>query len=104
MNPWIHNYDSDRLRITLTTNFRLFQTERASDANFKFDENERVFQTGRKRCGKRGNCSLRAISPFPTVSSKDLYYRHVKTRDCFASVRSSYVEIPSQIKYFQRCL
>ena len=25
---------------------------------------------GRKHCGKRRNCSLRAISPFPTVFSK----------------------------------
>ena len=32
---------------------------------------------GRKHCGKRRNCSLRAISPFPTVFSKDLYCRHV---------------------------
>ena len=37
---------------------------------------------GRKHCGKRRNCSLRASSPFPTVFSKDLYYRHVKTRAC----------------------
>ena len=34
---------------------------------------------GRKHCGKRRNCSLRAISPFPTVFSKDLYSKHVKT-------------------------
>ena len=32
---------------------------------------------GRKHCGKRRNCSLRAISPFPTVFSKDL---NCKTR------------------------
>ena len=37
---------------------------------------------GRKHCGKRRNCSLRAISPFPTVFSKDLCCRHVKTRAC----------------------
>ena len=46
---------------------------------FKFDENGKVFsKKGRKHCGKRRNCSLRAISPFPTVFSKDLYYRYVK--------------------------
>ena len=28
------------------------------------------FLTGRKHCGKRRNCSLQAISPFPTVFSK----------------------------------
>ena len=39
--------------------------------NFKFDENGRMFSKwGRKHCGKRGNCSLRAISPFPTVFQK----------------------------------
>ena len=37
---------------------------------------------GRKRCGKRRNCSLRAISPFPTLFSKYLYYRHAETRAC----------------------
>ena len=31
-----------------------------------------------KHCGKNRNCSLRAISPFPTVFSKDLYYGNVK--------------------------
>ena len=35
---------------------------------------------GRKHCGKRRNCSLRAISPFPTVFSKDLYCRHIKNQ------------------------
>ena len=40
-------------------------------------------QTGRKRRGKRRNCSLRAISLFPTVFSKDLYCIHVNTRACF---------------------
>ena len=38
------------------------------------------FRTGRKHKGKRRNCSLRAISPLPTVFSKDSYCRHVKTR------------------------
>ena len=28
---------------------------------------EEVFQAGRKHCRKRRNCSLRAISPFPSV-------------------------------------
>ena len=42
-----------------------------ADDNFKFDENgKKVLQTGRKHCGKRRNCSLRAISPFPTVFCK----------------------------------
>ena len=43
---------------------------------------KRGLQEGRKPCGKKRNCSLRTISPFPTVISKDLYCRHVKTRAC----------------------
>ena len=39
----------------------------------------------RKRCGKRRNFSLRAISPFPTVFSNDLYCRHVKARACLGN-------------------
>ena len=38
----------------------------------------RVLQEVRKHSGKRRNRSLRAISPFPTVFSKDLYCRHAK--------------------------
>ena len=41
-----------------------------------------TLQKGRKHCGKRRNCSLRAISPFPTVFSEDLNNRYVKTKSC----------------------
>ena len=68
------------LTLSQTTNFRL---KEFSDDNIKFDESGRnVFKTGRKHCWKRRNCSLGAISPFPTVFSKDLYCRHEKTRAC----------------------
>ena len=54
-----------------------------ADDKFKFYENARKFSKIDKRhCGKRRNCSLRAISPFLTVFSKKLYCRHVKTSDC----------------------
>ena len=43
----------------------------------------------RKHCGRRRNCSLRAISPFSAVFSKDLYCRHVKTRACLGNVKVS---------------
>ena len=33
---------------------------------------------GRKHCGKRRNCSLQAVSPFPTVFSKGLFPRASK--------------------------
>ena len=50
---------------------------------FKFDKTWlKLIQKVRKQCGKRRNCSLRAISPFPTVFSKDFNCRHVKARDC----------------------
>ena len=42
----------------------------------------KVLKMGRKHCGKRRNCSLRAIFPFPTVFSKGLDCRHIKTRAC----------------------
>ena len=32
--------------------------------------------------GMKRNCSLRAISPFPTMFTKDFYSKHVKTRAC----------------------
>ena len=54
-----------------------------ADNNCKFDKTGiKSIQMGRKRCGKRRNCSIRAISPFPTVFSSDMYCRHVKTRAC----------------------
>ena len=31
---------------------------------------------------EKRNCWLRAISPFPTVFSTELYCRHIKTRAC----------------------
>ena len=66
--------------LSQTTNFIL---KEYADNNFKLDENGRKFyKTDRKHCGKRRNCSLQAISPFPEVFSIDLYCRHVKTRAC----------------------
>ena len=55
-----------------------------ADGDFKFDKHGRKFsKKGTKHCGKRRNGSLRAISPYPTVFSEDLYYRrHIKTRAC----------------------
>ena len=54
--------------------------------NFEFDENVRCSSNGSKKKKKLWDkeiyCSLRAISPFPAVFSKDLYCRHVNTRAC----------------------
>ena len=71
------------LSLSHTTNFRLVQTERVCRRQFQiWWKWQKILQTGRKHCGKRRDCSLRAISPFPTLFSKDLYCRHVKTRAC----------------------
>ena len=48
-----------------------------ADDNFKFDENGRKFSYRVENTVGKGE-----ISPFPTVFSKDLYWRHVKTRAC----------------------
>ena len=62
-----------------TTNFRIFQTERVCRRQFKIGWHwPKGLQMGRKHCGKRRNCSLRAISPFPKVFSIDLFPRGVK--------------------------
>ena len=63
-----------------TTNFRLFQTKKVCRRQFQIWKKwQKVIQTGRKHCGKRRNCSLRAISPFPTVFTKGLFPRGVKS-------------------------
>ena len=54
-----------------------------SDKSFKFDEHDRkFFKLVEKKLWERRHCLLGAISPFPTVFSKDLYCRNVKTRAC----------------------
>ena len=46
------------------------------------------FLEGGKHCGKRRNCSYRAISPFPTVFSKDLPCISIKTQACLRKGKS----------------
>ena len=66
-----------------TTNFRLFQSERVCRRQFQIWRKwKKVIQTYRKHCGKRRNCSLRAISPFSTVFSTGLFPRGVKRFGC----------------------
>ena len=66
-----------------TTNFRLFETLRVCRRQFQIQQKwQKVIQTGRKHCGKGRNCSLQAISPFPTVFSTGLFPRHVKGCYC----------------------
>ena len=54
-----------------------------ADDNFKFDENgKKLSKRVKKHCGKRRNCLLQAISPFPKVFSKGLFPRGVKRCHC----------------------
>ena len=72
-----------QLTLYQTTNIRLVQTERVCRRQFQICRKwKKVIQTDRKHCGKRRNCSLRAISPFPTVFSKGLFARGVKRCHC----------------------
>ena len=70
--PGNHSQDDfDGLTHYQMTNFRLF------------DENGRKLSIQVEiHCGKRRNCSLRAISLFPTVFSKGLSPRCVKRCHC----------------------
>ena len=64
------------------TNFRICQTERVCRRQCQiWWKWQKVLRIGRKHWAKRRNCSLRAISPFPMVFSKDLYCRHEKKQD-----------------------
>ena len=70
------------LTLSQTTNFRPSKLKEFADNKLKFDENGRKFSKWLENTEKRRNSLLRAISPFPTVFSKALYCRHVKTRAC----------------------
>ena len=74
------------------TNFRLFQTERVWRRQFQVRRKwKKVIQTGRKHCGKRRNCSLRAISPFPTVFKRLVSQGRQKVSLCGNGLKSSVV-------------
>ena len=68
--PQKHSFDGYNYSLTLsqTTHFRLLQPERVDRRQFQiWWKWQKALQMGRKRCGKRRNCSLQAISPFPSV-------------------------------------
>ena len=74
-------FNNNSFILSQTINNRLFQTERLKTISNLMKIAE-VLQKDRKHCGTRRNCSLRAISLCPTVFSKGLYCRQVKTRAC----------------------
>ena len=62
-----------RLILSQRTNFRLFQTDSVCRQQFWIWRKwQKVLKMDWKHCGKRRNCSLWAISPFPTGFSEDL--------------------------------
>ena len=67
---WEDPHDPDKvcvLTLSQTTNLYASKPKEFADDNFKFDENVKVLQMGKKYCGKWRNSSL------PTVFSKALY-------------------------------
>ena len=95
-----NNYDVIILLIThyQTTNFRLFQTEWACRQQFQiWRKRQKVIQMGRKHCGKRRNCSLRAISPFPRMFSKVLFFQLQKTNKILNTITFSICYISSTL-------
>ena len=60
-------------------------SKRKALADVNFNETQMMqffFDRGSKHCGERRKCWLLAFSPFPTMFSKGLFFRIVKTRDC----------------------
>ena len=54
-----------------------------AEDNFELDENGiKLSKRVENTVGKGEIARYNAISPFPTVFSKDFYWRHVKTRAC----------------------
>ena len=70
---YVTHWACEVLTVSQTTKFRLFQTERVCLRTFQICRTwQKALQTCRKHCGKRKNCSSRAISPFPKVFFKRL--------------------------------
>ena len=65
-----------------------------ADDNFRFDEKGREFlkRVG-NTVGKVENFSIPAITPFPTVFSKYMYLRHIKTGLVWERVNLSYADV-----------
>ena len=84
-NRTAQNVQSDLdLTLSQTTNFRLSQTQRLCRRQFQlWWKWQQIFQKGRKRCGKRRNCSLRAISSFPAVFFDRLILQTRKNQGLF---------------------
>ena len=82
------NISKFSLTLYQTTNFRLVQIESICRRQIECDRIiEIYFWKGRKHCGKRRKFWLPAFSPFPTMFSKGLFLKVVKSRDCVEIVK-----------------
>ena len=52
------------------------------DDKFEFDENGKKSSKRVENAVGEREIACKAMSPFPTVFSKDLFYGHIKTKDC----------------------
>ena len=74
-------------RLTLNSQRQILDCSKlkefASDDKFQLDENGGKFCKWLENSAGKGEiCSLQAISPLTNVLSKDIKYRHLKTRAC----------------------
>ena len=73
----------DNMNSTKQQNFRPVQFKIICSRQMTFNSHiEICFWKSRKHCGERRKCWLPAFSPFPTMFSKALVYRVIKTQDC----------------------
>ena len=83
------NFSTLHYLFTKRQNFHLVQIEsicrQKTECNLK---TEILFGMFRRHCGKWRKCWLPAFSPFPTMFSKAVFSRGVKSQDC---VRKSYL-------------
>ena len=85
INMWPEHVTSTYTDIQPITRWQILDSSKLkkfADDNSIFDENGRKLSKWVENTGKRRNCSLRAISPFPTVFSKGLFPRGVKRCHC----------------------
>ena len=76
------------LTFSQMTNLDSFNLKEFLEDNFEFDENGRKFSKRVEITVGKGE-----ISPFPTVFSKDLYCKHIKTRACLGKVKVTFLSL-----------
>ena len=88
----VQSHDSlSCLALSQTTNFRMQNWKSKQTKILDLPKTAESSLKGRKHCGKMRNCLSQAISPFPTVFSKDLYFRQIKTRACLGKVEQKQI-------------